>query len=77
MTIIKIATVMVAASLCCGCGANEFPVEKPQDKTLALLLSQEDDFPTDLKECIEAENQGTEIRYLVFQGVSGLENTNE
>ena len=70
MTLVRLAAVIVALSLCTGCGTKETVVEEPQEKSLALLLSQEDDFLTDLKQCIEAEveKQGYALHYYTAEG---------
>ena len=40
--------------LCTGCGDRDVSTEEAPERSLALLLSQEDEFLTTLKTCIEA-----------------------
>lgn len=68
----SIAMLMAAAvlCLCAGCGSGKAAVEEKETRSLALLLSQEDEFLMDLKEHIEAEAgaQGYEVLYYTAEG---------
>ncbi|MDO4315082.1 MAG: substrate-binding domain-containing protein [Oscillospiraceae bacterium] len=72
------ALVLIAAVvfLCAGCGSSETAAEEEKEtKTLALLLSQEDEFLMDLKENIETEAaaQGYELLYYTAEGDAGTQ----
>lgn len=71
-TMLSMAMGMLAAVvfLCAGCGTGEVSAPENQEKSLALLLSQEDEFLMDLKACIEAEvaRQGYELHYYTAEG---------
>lgn len=56
--------------LCTGCGDRDVSTEEAPERSLALLLSQEDEFLTTLKTCIEAEaaEQGYALHYYTAEG---------
>lgn len=58
--------------LCAGCGMEEAATVENHEKSLALLISQEDEFLLDLKENIQAEAaaQGYRVQYYTAEGDS-------
>ena len=71
-TFARLAVVMLltVSLLCTGCGTKEPAPKETQEKSLALLLSQEDEFLMDLKACIESEvaKQGYALHYYTAEG---------
>lgn len=66
-----LAALLLTAALLTGCGAvRPAPAESAQKRSLALLLSQEDDFLTTLRDQVraEAEKQGCALDYYTAEG---------